>query len=400
MATSGDFYQAYNKIRRFNVLKQITGDPRETKKFKGKTEIYKSENHYLFGEKFETDLAKTAKSKQKSREVLTTMGNKQPFQKSLLSQTYKSNKGSGQNTRLLLTKSGSQQTGRRGQQSGYRPQFQGHQRGKNVYNDKKGKQHFLEVSPRFQNGESTSSGESTVSNIFSSSGSTCRKAKSILFKLEKTNTRSKYFKHNTGLRDTFSRKTLPNKIAKPSSPEPRTVKTCQGGSQGNVVKRGNTESNTVQKSAHKQSLSDIKKGWGESHSNKFETSGQFHPLPTFQNGGTQFASKHATGKGFHVQIRPKRRLLLCATKKGKQEICAFPVGRDTLRVPVSLFRARSSTTDIYKNSKNTHFITKKATDQRNNLFRRHAIDVTNNRGVVNQQGHCDISADTSRFCKP
>ena len=99
-----------------------------------------------------------------------------------------------------------------------------------------------------------------------------------------------------------------------------------------------------------------------------------------------------------MQIRPKIRLLLCTTKKGKQEKCASPVGRDTLRVPMSLFRAMSSTTDIYKNSKNTHFITKKATDQGNNLFRRHDIDVTNNRGVVNQQGHCDISADIARFC--
>ena len=89
---------------------------------------------------------------------------------------------------------------------------------------------------------------------------------------------------------------------------------------------------------------------------------------------------------------------MCATKKGKLEICAFPVGRDTLQVSVSLFRDRSSTTDIYKNSKNTHFITIKARDQGNNLFRRHSVDVTNNRGVVNQQGHCDISADTSRFC--
>ena len=124
MATSGDFYQAYNKIRRFNVLKQITGDPRKTKKnLKEKKEIFEKENHYLFGEKFETDLVKTAKSKQKSREVLTTMGNKQPFRKSPLSQTYQPNKGRGQNTRLLLTKSGSQQTGRRGrhEQSGYRP---------------------------------------------------------------------------------------------------------------------------------------------------------------------------------------------------------------------------------------------------------------------------------------
>ena len=234
-------------------------------------------------------------------------------------------------------------------------------------------------------------------HILYSSGSTSRKTKSILFKLEKTNTRSKYFKHNTGLRGTFSRETLPKKIAKPSSPEPRTVKPCQG-SQGNVVKRGNTESNTVQKSVRKQSLSDIKKGWGESPGDKLETSEQFHPLPIFQNRGAQFASKHATGKGFHMQIRPKRRLLLCATKKGKQEICAFPVGRDTVRVPVSLFRARSSTTDIYKNSRNIHFITKKATDQGNNLFRRLAIDVTSNRGVVNQQAHCDISADTSRYC--
>ena len=99
----------------------------------------------------------------------------------------------------MLTKSGSQQTGRRGKQSGYMPQFQGYQRGKNMYNDKQDKQHFLEASPRFQNGESTLSGESTVSIIFSSSGSTCRKAKSILFKLDKTNTRSKYFKHNAGL---------------------------------------------------------------------------------------------------------------------------------------------------------------------------------------------------------
>ena len=73
--------QAYNNIsytRRFNVLKQITGDPEKQKKLKEKKEIFESENH-LFGEKFETDLVKTAKSKQKSREVLTTMGNKQPF---------------------------------------------------------------------------------------------------------------------------------------------------------------------------------------------------------------------------------------------------------------------------------------------------------------------------------
>ena len=90
-------YLDISYTRRFNVLKkQITRDPRKTKKIlKEKKEIFESENHYLLGEKFETDLVKTAKSRHKSREVLTTMGNKQPFRKSHLSQTYQPNKGKG-----------------------------------------------------------------------------------------------------------------------------------------------------------------------------------------------------------------------------------------------------------------------------------------------------------------
>ena len=98
-------------------------------------------------------------------------------------------------------------------------------------------------------------------------------------------TRSKYFKLNTGLRDTFSRETIPNKTSKPSSPEPRTVKPCQGGSQGNVVSRGNTESNTVQKSVHKQSLSDIKKEWGNYPVINLKHLNNFIPYQHFKMGG-------------------------------------------------------------------------------------------------------------------
>ena len=58
--------QAYNNIsctRRFNVLKQITRHPRKTNKIlKEKKEIFESENHYLCGEKFETDLVKTTEA--------------------------------------------------------------------------------------------------------------------------------------------------------------------------------------------------------------------------------------------------------------------------------------------------------------------------------------------------
>ena len=255
------------------------------------------------------------------------MGNKQPSQKSLLSQTYQSNKDREQNTRLLLTKSGSQQTGRRRrhEQSGYRPQFQDHQRGKmctminNVNN----------ISLRYPQGFKMERVHPLVKALYSFPVGPLAGRLSLFYSNWKKLTQDPNILNIIqGFETPFLEKPYQTKLPNPQVP--RTVKTCQGGSQGNKVKKGNTGRNTVQKSVHKQSLSDIKKGWGESHGNKCETSEQFHPLPTFQNGGTQFASKHATGKGFHMQIRPKQHLLFCATKKRKQEICAFPMGRDTL----------------------------------------------------------------------
>ena len=71
----------------------------------------------------------------------------------------------------------------------------------------------------------------------------------------------------------------------------------------------------MQKSVSQQPLSCIKEGWGQQTSNKFETSEQFHPIPAFQNGGTEFTTKYAPEGRLHVQTGPKRRLLLCSSKK-------------------------------------------------------------------------------------
>ena len=62
------------------ALQQITGDTRKMKQFlKEKNEVFVKEKHF-FDERFEPDIVRTAKSKQKSKEVFSTMTNKeQPF---------------------------------------------------------------------------------------------------------------------------------------------------------------------------------------------------------------------------------------------------------------------------------------------------------------------------------
>ena len=78
--------QAFNNIsytRRFNALKQNTRDHRKTKQLlTKKSEISVTETQILCGEKFESDIIRTAKSKQKSKEVFSAMTNKQqPFRR-------------------------------------------------------------------------------------------------------------------------------------------------------------------------------------------------------------------------------------------------------------------------------------------------------------------------------
>ena len=106
--------QAFNNIsytRFFNTLNQITGDPRNMKQLiKVKNEIFVKETQFLFGERFESDIVITAKRKQKSKEVFSTIKNKQqPFRKSPLL-GHQPNKDRGQNDNMMFSKNHSQDT--------------------------------------------------------------------------------------------------------------------------------------------------------------------------------------------------------------------------------------------------------------------------------------------------
>ena len=141
----------------------------------------------------------------------------------------------------------------------------------------------------------------------------------------------------------FSRKPCAGKITQPPSFESGTIQACQGGTQGNVVERSNTVCITMQKSASQQHLSCIKEGWGLKTNNKFETLKQFHPIPAFQNGETEFITKYALEDRL-CKLDLKRCLLLCSSKKGINEICTVSLGI----VPAPLIFTKIQGTKVLK----------------------------------------------------
>ena len=132
--------QAFNKIsylRRFGALKQITGDPRNTKQLlkEKKKGIFVKETQFLFDERIESNIIRTVKNKQKSKDAFSTMTNKQQLFQMDPQLGHQQNKSRGQNVKMMLSKNhSSQHTWKPGQQqhqNKYRPQFQRH-RGKTL----------------------------------------------------------------------------------------------------------------------------------------------------------------------------------------------------------------------------------------------------------------------------
>ena len=216
--------QAFNNIsytRRFNALKQITGDPRKTKQLlKEKNEIFVKETQFLFGEKFESDIIRTAKSKQKSKEVFSAMTNKQPpFRRGPLLE-HQQNKGRGQNVKMVLSKNHSRHTwkpGKQQHQNEYWPQFQGYQGKTLSFKSGTTKQNFLDLSSVLQCKQSPSTCKGPVSKKSNSRSTSSRETKIFLFKFGQTYARYEYRKHSSKIRDSLSQKPCAGKVTQPST---------------------------------------------------------------------------------------------------------------------------------------------------------------------------------------
>ena len=175
-----------------------------------------------------------------------------------------------------------------------------------TFESKTAKQNFLKLPSVLQCKQSASTCKGPVFNKFNSRSTSSKETKILLFKLGRTYAGSEDPKYCSWIRDSFSRKLCVGKTTQPSTFKSETIQASQGGTQGNVVKRCNTASITIQKSVSQQPLSCIKEGWRQQTNNKFETSEQFHPIPALQNGGTEFFTKYALEKKLHLQAGPKK----------------------------------------------------------------------------------------------
>ena len=73
----GQCFKSISYTRRFNALKQITVDSRKTKQLLKRKKIrYLLKKTFLFVEKFEFNIIRTAKTKRKFKEVFSALTNK------------------------------------------------------------------------------------------------------------------------------------------------------------------------------------------------------------------------------------------------------------------------------------------------------------------------------------
>ena len=215
-----------------------------------------------------------------------------------------------------------------------------------TFESKTTKQNLLKLHSVLQCKHSASTCKGPVFNKFNSRSTSSKETKILLFKLGQTYAGSEDPKYCSWIRDSFSRKLCVGKTTQPSTFKSETIQASQGGTQGNVVKRCNTASITIQKSVPQQPLSCIKEGWRQHTNNKFETSEQFHPITALQNGLLQNMLQK---KNYICKLDQKRRLFLVFSKKRNKEIYTVSLGSDTLRVPLSLFWSKSSYSNIYQN---------------------------------------------------
>ena len=72
--------------------------------------------------------------------------------------------------------------------------------------------------------------------------------------------------------------------------------------------------------------------------------------------------------------------------------------KDTLRVPLTGFQSRSSSSNIYHNLEGTNFPLEEASDSCDNISGRHVTHVTDTRRVINEQRYKNFSSDLTGIC--
>ena len=343
---------------------------------KEKSSLLSVDSEYLFGEKFESDLLKTLKTKKKCEEFLrhntdssTSSFQRRPFQRGPPPQ-YRG--GGGRSMFLARREQGE----------------------RNLFSNS-----FSQLSklPGTKWLESTSNSTETFLQ-FHTTGSISRPLSIFQKQLGDFNPRQGYSVSCGRLRDSIFPRTFSVKRPSKTTYEFRTGQCSGPGSSRHAEKRGSSCSKTPPKSVPKPIVLSGQKGWGKTSSGQSETSKCFHTLPALQNGGLTLTEGPASGERFPVQIGPKRRIFLRPNGKEIQEIPSFSLGRKLVRVPLHVFWPRTRPFDIYKADEDSNLAFKTNKHKSNSLSRRFSINGSNDRVSGDGKRHHHLSFATPGLC--
>ena len=169
------------------------------------------------------------------------------------------------------------------------------------------------------------------------------------------------------------------------------------GDRTNVKERCNKSCPTRSQSFPQLNICGAQKGLRSSPSNKFQKSQSLHSLLPFQNGRVTPVEKNITGRGLHVQNRPRGCISFSATKPKIPKVCKFQMEVSILSVPLLLLRFGTSPKDIHKVDDNSHFSVEKTVCTTDYSSGRYSANGFLKGGADTCKGHSDISSSESRF---
>ena len=98
-----------------------------------------------------------------------------------------------------------------------------------------------------------------------------------------------------------------------------------------------------------------------------------------------------------MQVGPERCIFFSSNTQIFQEISTFPMGGEFVRIPMSVFRTRSSSFDFHKNNENTHCFASPIKHSNYNLSRRHVNSGSVYSGSNSASRHSDLPPATIRL---
>ena len=369
--------QAFNTTayyRRTNILSSVIQDQKRVKELLNEmADSFETEQEWLFGEKFEEHVSKTATSKQKSKVLFTGL------------------QGSSSSSR--------------GQSPFPRGPHTQRQRGRGrgsffFARAARGGKKFFANSKSFTQHESRSPGSTRIpksapfgerpvfrtDTLFASN-----RENSILHeKLGETHIRSNYITVGKGLQNPIQSIPTANISSQIDTLNLRGGGTSRSGDSEHAGERSDRTCRISPGSIFELNISSRKEGRRPSSSNKFEGSECLYPLHSLQNGGTVFVEGNSQKRGLPLQIRSKRCLFFRSIASRIAETCTIQMERSNVPIPMSMLRSRPCSKKFYEINESSHRLNEAIECSNDSLSGRHAIDGILNRRDASSQGHLNF----------